>query len=195
MKTLRRNVWAAVTLAALLAALDGCAKVEHVASSAAASRSAAAAKKPADAGDVALANMVSAVSSGKSFGDISLKFDLRGRPVAGEPVDIDLAIIPAQELNSVSATFQPGDGLEVTQGGKTPAISHPPVGVPITHTLTIVPQRDGVFYVNAVVLADSPAQSVSRNFAIPLIAAAGATAPATPEAAAHAAQTPATQGH
>jgi hypothetical protein len=64
--------------------------------------------------------MVSAVGTGKPFGDIELKFDLRDRPVVGEPVDIDLAIIPAQDLDRVSATFQPGDGLELTKGGKTP---------------------------------------------------------------------------
>jgi hypothetical protein len=193
MQTRRRDFWPAATLAVLLAALNGCGRAEHVASDAAARRSAA--KKPADASELALANMMSAASAGKSFGDVALKFDLRDRPVVGEPVDIDVAIIPAQDLDSVSATFQPGDGLEVTQGGKTPAVSHPPVGVPITHTLTIVPQRDGVFYVSAVVVADSAAQSVSRSFSIPLIAGAGTAVFTTPETPARGAGTPAAQGH
>jgi hypothetical protein len=152
-------------------------------------------KKAADAAELALADMVSAVTQGKSFGDISLKFDLRGRPVVGEPVDIDLAIIPAHEVDSLSATFQPGEGLDVAKGGKTPEISHPQVGVPISHTLTVVPQRDGVFYVNAVVVADSASQSVSRTFSIPLIAGNGSAVAATPAPAARGVQPPAAQAH
>jgi hypothetical protein len=80
---------------------------------------------------------------------------LRGRPVVGEPVDIDLALIPGQDLDRVYAVFQAADGLELTKGGKTAEIEHPRGGVPISHILIIVSQRDSVFYVSAVVLADS----------------------------------------
>jgi hypothetical protein len=131
--------------------------------------------------------MVSAVAAGKPSGDIELKFDLRERPVVGEPVDIDLAIITARDLERVYANFQAGDGLQLTQGAKTPEIAHPAAGVPITHTLTVVPQREGVFYVSAVVLADSASQSVTRSFSIPLIAA--------PAASAAGGGAPAPQGH
>jgi hypothetical protein len=194
MRSLRRDLRTAATLAVLLPALHGCGKSEHVTTSAPTNHSPAR-KKAADAAELALADMVSAVTQGKSFGDISLKFDLRGRPVVGEPVDIDLAIIPAHEVDSLSATFQPGEGLDVAKGGKTPEISHPQVGVPISHTLTVVPQRDGVFYVNAVVVADSASQSVSRTFSIPLIAGNGSAVAATPAPAARGVQPPAAQAH
>jgi hypothetical protein len=175
MQSLRQDFRAAAALTVLLAVLCGCGKTEHADSAPAAS--APAIKKPADAGEPALANMVSAVASGKPSRDIELKFDLRERPVVGEPVDIDLAIITAQDLDRVYANFQAGEGLELTKGAKTPEIAHPAAGVPIAHTLTVVPQHEGVFYVSAVVLADSPAQSVTRSFSIPLIAAAGTAAP------------------
>ena len=148
-----------------------------------------------DPAELALADMVSAVSAGKPSGDIDLKFALRRRPVVGESVDIDLMLIPNQELDRVYATFQAGDGLEITNGGKTPDIDHPPAGIPIPHTLTIVPQRDGVFYVSAVVLADSSTQSVTHSFAIPVIAGAGISVPAAAETVPPRPSASATQGH
>ena len=72
--------------------------------------------------------MVSAVGTGKPYGDIELKFDLRARPVVGEPVDIDLALIPTQDLDRVSAEFQAVDGLEVSKGAKLPEVLRPPAG-------------------------------------------------------------------
>jgi hypothetical protein len=192
MHTLRHDFWAVAALAALLAGLSGCGKAEHAGAGA---PSRPATRKPPDAAELALANIVSAVGSGKASGDIELKFDLRGRPVAGEPVDIDLAVIPTQDLDRLYAMFQPGEGLELTKGGKLEEISHPPVGVAISHTLTIVPQRDGVFYVSAVVLADSATESVTRSYSIPLIAGAGVSATAAPETSPPAAAAPAAPGH
>jgi hypothetical protein len=193
MPTLRNDLWAAAMLAVLLAALTGCGKTEHADSAPGPGRHVN--KKPPDTTALALANMVSAVGTGKPYGDIELKFDLRARPVVGEPVDIDLALIPTQDLDRVSAEFQAVDGLEVTKGAKSPEVLRPAAGVPITHTLTVVPQRDGVFYVSAVVLADLASETVTRNFSIPLIAGAGNPVAAAPVAAAPGATAQAVQRH
>jgi hypothetical protein len=193
MQTLRRDFWVGAALILLLAGSNGCDKVEHAGTAHPASRPEK--KKGPDPAELALANMVSAVSAGKPSGDIDLKFTLRERPVVGESVDIDLALIPRQDLDRVYATFQAGDGLEITKGGKTPDIDHPPAGIPIPHTLTIVPQRDGVFYVSAVVLADSSTQSVTRSFSIPVIAGAGISVQAAAETVPPRPAAPAVQGH
>jgi hypothetical protein len=192
-QTLRRDLWVGAALILLLTGLNGCGKVEHAVSAHPPSRPE---KKAApDPAELALANMVSAVSAGKPSGDIELKFALRKRPVVGESVDVDLALIPGQDLDRVYATFQAGDGLELTKGGKTAEIDHPPAGIPIPHTLTIVPQRDGVFYVSAVVLTDSSTQSVTRSFSIPVIAGAGISDPAATQTLLPRAAAPAAQGH
>lgn len=175
MQTLRHDFWVAVALVLLLVQLNGCGTAKHTGSAAQSSRPTT--KRAPDAAEVALANMVSAVASGKSSGDIEVKYELRDRPVVGESVDIDLALIPGQDLDRVYAVFQASDGLELTKGGKTPDFEHPSPGVPITHTVSIIPQRDGVFYVSAVVLVDSANQSVTRSFSIPVIAGAGMSVP------------------
>jgi len=197
MQTMRNDFRAAATLTVLLAALNGCGKTEHAGSAPAPAPAPGrhAAKVPQDAGALALANMVNAVGTGKPYTDIELKFDLRSRPVVGEPVDIDLALIPTQDLDRVSATFQAVEGIELTKGGRSPEFAHPPAGVPISHTLTVIPQRDGVFYVSAVVLADTGTDSVTRNFSIPLIAGAGNSVPAAPDTAAPGATAPAARRH
>jgi hypothetical protein len=176
MQTLRHEFRVIGTLVLLLVTLNGCTKSEH-GGVAATHSGRPTAKKGSAAGAPELANMVSAVGAGKSGSEIDLKFDLRGAPVVGEAVDIDIALIPLYELNQMYATFQATDGLEITKGDKTPQIEHPQVGVPITHTVTIIPRRDGVFYVSAVVLADSATESLTRAFSIPVIAGTGDSAP------------------
>jgi hypothetical protein len=174
MQNSRRDVWVAGALVVTLGAFSGCSKAQHAAPTGAhAGRPAVSKGSGGTAFD--LADMVSAVSLGKAPTDIDLKFALRERPAVGEPVDIDIALIPGHELEQIYATFNATDGLEISKGGTMPKVAHPEPGAPISHTLTIVPQRDGIFYVGATVLADSPTSSVTYGFSIPIIAGAGIT--------------------
>ena len=45
--------------------------------------------------------------------------------------------------------------------------------MPVRHTLRILPKRDGIFVVSAVVSVDTASESLSRTFSIPLIAGQG----------------------
>lgn len=161
----------------MLAALSSCGKAQHAAPGGAhAARPAV--HKGSGGTPFDLADMVGAVSLGKASPDIDLKFALKERPAVGEPVDIDVALIPGHELDQVYATFSATDGLEIRKGGTMPKVEHPEPGAPIPHTVTIVPQRDGIFYIRAIVLADSAANSVTHSFSIPVIAGAAASPPA-----------------
>jgi hypothetical protein len=119
------------------------------------------------------ANMVKAVNAGDRSALIEVRFEVSQRPEVGKPVDISFAFIPTASLDRLSARFQTGDALEVVKGGETEQIAHPVTGTPVMHTLTITPKRDGIFTVMATVLMDSETESVSRNFAIPVIAGSG----------------------
>jgi hypothetical protein len=168
-------VWASIVM---LAAISGCDRAAHPAAARGAPHvGGPALSKGSDGTAFDLADMVSAVSAGKGPTDIDLKFTLRDRPVVGEPVDIDVAVIPAHELDQIYATFSSADGLEITKGGRMPQIQRPEPGAPVSHTITIVPRRDGIFSVSATVLADSPTESTTHNFSIPIIAGTGITAP------------------
>jgi hypothetical protein len=106
-------------------------------------------------------------------GLVDLKFKLSRRPVVGEPVDIDLEFIPAVELERLFARFQVGDGLQIVSGAESQHFEHPAKGTPVGHRMTVTAKADGIFYVTAIVLADSDKESVARTFSFPLIAGQG----------------------
>jgi hypothetical protein len=163
---------AVVGLAAVLAAC-GSSKNSPAATERAAGKANAgtAGRSKGDAGPAA--DMVSAVSAGKPSAAVSLKFDIAQRPEVGKPVVINIALIPGSAFARMQVIFRPSDGLDVQAGGTMEDSENPAVGVPLTHTVTVVPRSDGIFYLSAVVLAESEEGETSRTFAIPLIAGSG----------------------
>ncbi|MEJ1964069.1 MAG: hypothetical protein WDO56_22010 [Gammaproteobacteria bacterium] len=131
------------------------------------------------------ADMVAAFSANRAqAGLVDLKFSLKKRPVVGEPVDIDLALIPSVQLEGLFARFQVADGLQLVEGAETQHLERPAANVPISHKLTVIARADGIYYITAVVLADSDKESIARTFSIPIIAGQGlAELPAAPPAA------------
>ncbi len=88
-------------------------------------------------------------------------------------MQIAFALTPSVELEHMFARFQVADGLQLVSGSETEHIEHPEKGAPVSHTLTILPKQDGIFYVTAVVLADTDKESIARTFTVPLIAGQG----------------------
>jgi len=128
--------------------------------------------------------MVAAVGAKPGSGLVDLRFSIAKRPQVNEPVDIELALTPSVELEHLFARFQVADGLQLVSGGETDHVEHSPAGIAVGHKLTVIPKTDGIFYVTAVVLADSDKESIARNFNIPIIAGQGlAELPAAPAAA------------
>jgi hypothetical protein len=127
-------------------------------------------------------DMVAAVSYGTEQGLVDLRFALLARPKVGQPVDIELALTPTVELERMFARFQAAEGLQLVSGGETQQIENPAKGVSVGHKVTVLPQADGIFYITAVVLADSEKESIARTFTIPLIAGEGLPALPTPAA-------------
>jgi hypothetical protein len=123
--------------------------------------------------DDPLADMVSAVTSAKQSAPVELKFLIKRRPEVGKPIDVQIAVLPVSVLTRIAANFQAGPGLELRSGGAMPAIEKPAAGVPLAHRLIVIPQRDGIFFISAVVQADSVEQSLTRTFSIPIIAGQG----------------------
>jgi hypothetical protein len=125
-------------------------------------------RKPS-AGNAA-AQMVAAVPSTGAASLIEMRFELGGRPVAGQPLEVSVALVPSvPTLRSFSVIFQSSDAVEVRSGAQL-ALDEPPMaGTAYFHTVSVVPRRDGVSYLSAVVLVDQEGMSVARSFAIPLI--------------------------
>ncbi len=165
-----KTAWlGAVTLCLFVVA--GCDSAADESAGSAASTAARATK--GDKAAKLAANMVSAVSSQEDKSAVDVKFELTQRPEVGKPLDISLVFIPGSPLDRLYAKFTGVDGLEVVKGEETEQFARPVVGAALTHTLTVVPKRNGIFSVQAVVLMDSQSESISRSFAIPFIAGSG----------------------
>jgi hypothetical protein len=146
-------------------------------------------KTPAD-GSTVRPDMVAAVSASKVGPPVSLKFALNQRPGVGEPIDVEVALIPVSDLTRLFAKFQPSTGLTLVKGGESPQYDRPKTGEALHHTVTVMASVDGIYYITAAVVADAEESSLTRTFSIPVIAGKGVTAPARkPTAKADAAPT------
>lgn len=117
--------------------------------------------------------MVAAVSSGKPGAAVDLKFDIAKRPRVGETLEVTVAVAPrAPDIDKLQVVFQSTEGIEVVDGAQLGPIAKPADGQVFTHTVRVLPKQDGVFYVSAVALVESPSgggASVARAFAIPVL--------------------------
>ncbi len=132
-------------------------------------------KKPLVQGPTPPADMVSAVGEAKpGAARVSVRFDLRARPEVSQPLDLNMVIMPSAGLDRVYGKVEADDGLELVSGADIAPTDRPAEDVPISHSIRVVPRREGVLTLRAVVSADSGGQSSSQTFSIPLIAGGAA---------------------
>lgn len=149
--------------------LPGCAREPGAEAAGGSAKPAAKSARKAPADDP-VAQMVAAVPGSGGPGVIDMRFELSVRPVAGQPLDVSVALVPsAENLRSFSVVFQSNEAVEVRSGAQLALDEAPAVGTAYFHTVSVVPRRDGVAYLSAVVLVDQDGMSVARSFAIPLI--------------------------
>ncbi|MFI4914266.1 MAG: hypothetical protein ACHQAR_03665 [Steroidobacterales bacterium] len=168
---------AALLCAALALGSTGCGSSTHPGPGSAAAVQAPGSLAGAAKTDAAVppndADMVSAVSAANSTTPVSVKFRLEGRPQVGQPLMIELVVIPAAgaEIEHIHASFQAGEGLQL-QSDRNFDAERPSAGVPLSQVLTVLPQQAGVLSLTATILVDSSSGSLARTYAIPLIALA-----------------------
>jgi hypothetical protein len=117
-------------------------------------------------------DLVSAVNiNGTSSSLFTLKFKVETRPTVTTPLDIKILMIPAPgaDITHLQMLFQTSDGLQL-QSGRTVDLTDLSGGAPVEREVTVVPQKTGVFSLSATVLVDTATESISRTYAIPLIA-------------------------
>lgn len=156
----------------------------------------AATRKDAWAAETRARYLVTAVAAGKpGSAHVQVKFEIKGRPDIGQPVDVDVVILPVSDsLDRVAGRVTTEDGLELLAGGDIPAVDRPAEGVALPHTVRILPKQDGIFTLRAVLTVDSGSQSATETFQIPVIAGAGMPDLPTPAAATRAPVTRAPPG-
>jgi hypothetical protein len=89
-------------------------------------------------------------------------------------MDVDVAVVPRAPVpDNVSVSFQVVDGIDIVEGSQLERVGNLVEGSPIRHVVRILPKRDGIFALMAVVSFASANQDSSRTFSIPVIAGEG----------------------
>ena len=159
-------------LAALL--LWGCGSGDKAGDGTGSARSGRTAVRKAPPGSEISPNMVSALGgahTGSVPANVQVKFELRDRPAAAQPLDIDLVILPGA-VDRVYGRVEASDGLEVADGAQIAATDRPLEGMPVRHSIKVLPRKDGIYTVNAVVSVESGGQTSTQTFSFPVIVAA-----------------------
>jgi hypothetical protein len=177
-KTFLNVGWLIAALAAGLPGLAGCGSRDGpsaaVSSENAKSRKLHEPSKVTQPREENLGEMVAAVSATKVGPPVELRFALSQRPEVGQVLDLDVAVVPRAPVpDSVSVSFQVTEGLDIVDGAQLEKIDKPVEGTPLRHTVKILPKRDGIFAVTAIVALGSSSQDSSRTFSIPVIAGEG----------------------
>lgn len=119
--------------------------------------------------------LVGAVTTAKNgAGMLQVKFELAAHPEVGDPVDVDLVIVPqADNIDRITGTIQADDGLEVVSGESISTAEKLTFGTPIHHALKVRAKRDGIFTLSAALTIESAGQTLAPVYSMPLIAGNG----------------------
>lgn len=175
LETLRKCAlgWLFGTLA--LAGLGACSSGDHADGSAALIhlKVAKTPRPQAKAADPT-ANMDAAVATMKGPAGVNVKFQLGARPEPGQPLAVDFALIPDASIASLSAKFDVDDGLKLLNGDQIPPIDKPAPGVPIRHSVTVVPGKDGIYTMTVSLMVTAAGDDPRlHTFAVPIISGDG----------------------
>jgi hypothetical protein len=115
------------------------------------------------------AGMVEAASQGKAQTAVDLKFELVQKPKVGQPLEINLALLPQVDAKSATIQVAAANGLTLADGAgqfETPAIA---AGEVYRHTVNLLPTNDGVFLIGVTLLLKNDEGADTRAFSIPVI--------------------------
>jgi hypothetical protein len=116
------------------------------------------------------AGMVQAPTLGKSQVPVELKFDLPQKPKVGQPIEINVALIPQVAAGSVTLQVSGADDLTVASGAGQFDIPAAEAGEVYRQTLKVTPNADGVSLVGVTVSIKNDIGTEQRVFSIPIIA-------------------------
>ena len=105
---------------------------------------------------------------------MGIKYEFAARPEVGRPVQLEIALIPSAGVDSIEATFSGMEGMTLA-GPLTASVADAQAGEPYKHTLSVLADRSGVFYITASINTQISGVTLGRTFAIPFVA--GVVAP------------------
>jgi hypothetical protein len=115
------------------------------------------------------AGMVDAASQGKAQVPVTLKFDLQQRPVLGQALDINIAVLPQIDASAADIQIAGGDGLTVGLPANQIDLPDVVAGQVYRQSINVTPTAEGVLLLNLTILLKHDEITESRVFSIPII--------------------------
>jgi hypothetical protein len=115
------------------------------------------------------AGMVEAASQGKAQAAVDLKFELVQKPKVGQPLEINLALLPQVDAKSATIQLAASDGFTLGDAAgqfDIPAIA---AGEVYRHTVNVLPTTEGVLLLGVTLLLKNDEGAETRAFLIPVI--------------------------
>jgi len=107
-----------------------------------------------------------AVGNGKPGAAVLIRYDFASKPAIGTPTELQLAFIPQAGVDALEVAVSGMDGVTLS-GPLTASFAEVEPGKPYMHTVTVLPDRSGVFYLSVVATTQIGNSSLSRTFSVP----------------------------
>jgi hypothetical protein len=135
-------------------------------------KSAPSAPKPAAKAKAAAADptdkMARAVGNGKPGAAVDIRYEFNSKPEVGKPTQVEVAFIPNAGTDALNATFTGMDGITVA-GQLSAHFDKLEQGKPYKHTVSLLPEAAGVYYITVSVETQIGGASLNRTFSIPFV--------------------------
>lgn len=83
-------------------------------------------------------------------------------------MELEVALIPSAGVDSMEATFSGMEGITLA-GNLTASFGSVKASEPYKHTLSVLPDRNGVFYVTVSVNTQIGGATLGKTFSIPFV--------------------------
>jgi hypothetical protein len=122
--------------------------------------------RPAE--DAASAALANAVATSKGGAAVDLLYDIALRPVAAQPVEVELVFEPRAAADALEIEVSAVPGLTVVSAGQArfaPVVS----GERQSTRILVAADADGLYYVNVIARMVNKVQTDARTFSVPLV--------------------------
>jgi hypothetical protein len=116
------------------------------------------------------AGMVEAASAGKSQAPVDLKFELVQRPKVGQPLDINLALVPHVDAGAAAIQLIGAEGYTIAAGSNQFEIASMEADQVYRQTVNLTPTAAGVLIIAVSVALKHDEITDLKAFSIPIIA-------------------------
>jgi hypothetical protein len=115
-----------------------------------------------------MTRMARAVGNGKPGAAVQIRYDFASRPAVGTPTELQIAFVPNAGVDSLEVVVSGMDGVTLA-GTLIARFTDVEPSKPYLHTISVLPDRAGVFYLTVVATTQIGNQNLSRTFSIPFV--------------------------